>query len=142
MSALGNGIAWWLEYRHNERAAVLTDGTLDLGREFRPVPRRLKVAKGDRLMLAIDARNGDHSCDLTEITLTITEYDTPGRVWDLANDVADNIHDGNPQADRHDNQDVWSFVKGPSKPGPKYSSTLIPVPPTSSSPVCSSSCAR
>ncbi len=34
---------------------------------------RSKVEKGDRLVLAVDARNGDHSCDLTEIALTITE---------------------------------------------------------------------
>ena len=54
-------------------------------------------------------------CDLTEIAFTVTETDKPGRVWDLAADVADNVLDGNPHADKHGNKDVWSFVRGASK---------------------------
>src|SRR5207244_6872739 len=82
-----------------------------------PVPAKtVKVAKGDLLVLAVDAKDRDHSCDLTELTLTITEADKPGRTWDLAGDVADNVLDGNPHADKLGNKDVWSFVKGPAKP--------------------------
>jgi hypothetical protein len=114
--ACGNGVAWWLEHRHGEKAAVLAEGAIDVGKEHNVAPRSLKVAKGDQILLAVDARDGNHSCDLTEITFTLTESDKPGRVWDLAADVADNILDGNPHADKLGNKEVWSFVRGPTRP--------------------------
>ncbi len=114
--ACGNGVAWWLEHRRAERAVVLADGVLDLGMETTPLAKTAKVAKGDVVLLAVDPRDGEHSCDLTEIALTVTEADKPGRVWDLAGDVADNILDGNPHADKLGNKDTWSFVLGPAKP--------------------------
>jgi len=114
--ACGNGVAWWLEHRQGERAAVLAEGTVNVGGEAQVGPRSLKVAKGDRVLLVVDARDGDHSCDLTEITLAITETDKPARAWDLAADIANNVLDGNPHADRLGNKEVWSFVKGPTRP--------------------------
>ncbi len=115
--ACGNGVAWWLEHRRGDRAAVLGEGRIDLGKSAKPAPQSLTVAKGDSLVLAVDARDGDHVCDLTEIALTITETAKPGRVWDLAADIADSIHAGNPHADRHGNADTWRFVRGPAKRG-------------------------
>ncbi len=120
--ACGNGVAWWIEHRQKERAAVHADGLIDVGGETQSRLRTLKVARGDVVLLAIDARDGNHVCDLTEIGLTISEIDKPGRIWDLAGDVADNIHDGNPHADRLGNKEVWSFVKGPSRPAGKAAS--------------------
>jgi hypothetical protein len=114
--ACGNGVAWWLEHRHLDRAAVLAEGVVNVGGQTEVAPRGLKVAKGDRVLLVVDARDGDHSCDMTEITFTITEAGKPGRTWDLAADVADNVLDGNPHPDRLGNKDVWSFVKGPARP--------------------------
>jgi hypothetical protein len=114
--ACGNGVAWWLEHRRATQATVFAEGLLDLGGTAKPTARSLKVDKGDLLILAIDARNGDHSCDLTEIALTISESEKPGRVWDLSADIADSVLAGNPHADKHGNQAVWSFVRGPSRP--------------------------
>ncbi len=114
--ACGNGVAWWLEHRRADQASVLADGVLDLGGAAKPASKVLKVEKGDLLILAVDPRNGDHSCDLTEIALTVTETDKLKRVWDLAADVADTVHTGNPHADKHGNKEVWSFVRGPSRP--------------------------
>ncbi|WP_020475629.1 DUF1592 domain-containing protein [Zavarzinella formosa] len=122
----GNGVAWWLEHRRGDRASLVIDGVLDLGGEAKPGERALKLEKGDVLILAVDARNGDHTCDLTEINLTVTEADKPGRVWDLAADVADTVQQGNPHADKHDNKDVWSFVKGPTRPTSKTAGPIIP----------------
>jgi hypothetical protein len=124
--ACGNGVAWWLEHRRADRAVVLTDGVLDLGGIASPASRWLEIEKGDRLILAVDARNGDHGCDLTEIAFTITETDRPGRTWDLSGDVADSVLAGNPHADRHGNADVWSFVKGPTRPTAKKAGLAIP----------------
>lgn len=114
----GNGVAWRLEHRRADRGTIIAEGVLELGEEVTPRRKALQVEKGDLLLLAVDARDGNHSCDLTEIALNIAEAETPGgtpaRAWDLAPDVADSIGDGNPHADRHGNKDAWSFVKGPA----------------------------
>jgi hypothetical protein len=112
----GNGVAWWLELRRGDHAGVLAEGAIGVGGAAQVPAKSIKISKGDLLVLAIDAKNGDHSCDLTEIALTVTEADQPGRVWDLAGDVADTVLEGNPHADRLGNKDVWSFVKGPTRP--------------------------
>ncbi|MDB5300820.1 MAG: hypothetical protein JWO87_2483, partial [Phycisphaerales bacterium] len=123
----GNGVAWWLEHRRADRAGVLAEGAIDIGGEAQPPAISVKVAKGDLVMLAIDAKDGNHSCDLTEITLTVTEADKPARTWDLAGDVADDVLAGNPHADQLGNKEVWSFVKGPSRPvGKSAPDAVIP----------------
>ena len=124
--ACGNGVAWWLEHRRGERAGIFAEGELDLGKDTAPAATTLNVQKGDSILLAVDAKNGDHVCDLTEIALTITEVEKPGRVWNLGADVADAIHAGNPHADKLGNQDTWSFVRGPSRPFGKAQPKLIP----------------
>jgi hypothetical protein len=124
--ACGNGVAWWLEHRRAGRATILGKGTLDLGKEAKPKPRVVKVEKGDLLVLAVDARDGNHACDLTEIAFTLTEAEKPGRAWDLAKDVADTVHAGNPHADRHGNVGTWSFVRGASPGGAGGTAALIP----------------
>jgi hypothetical protein len=112
----GNGVAWWVEHRRALRATALAEGAVNVGGTANPAPTTLTVAKGDQLMLAIDAHNGDHSCDLTEIAFTVSEIDRPHRVWDLAGDVCDTVLAGNPHADKHGNKATWSFVRGPSRP--------------------------
>jgi hypothetical protein len=124
--ACGNGVAWWLEHRRGGLAAVLDEGVLDLGKEARPAARILQIDKGDQLVLAVDARDGNHACDLTEVAFTIKEDGRRGRVWDLAADVADSVQAGNPHPDRHGNPDAWSFVRGPSPGGVGKAGPLIP----------------
>jgi hypothetical protein len=111
--ACGNGIAWWLEHRRAEAASKLDGGTVDLGGKARLTPAELKVARGDRIVLAVGARDGNHGCDLTAVKLTITEAGGKRRVWDLARDVADTLLEGNPHADRLGNKGVWEFARGP-----------------------------
>ncbi len=124
--ACGNGVAWWLEHRHGQRATMFAEGALELGGEAKYPEKPRNVHKGDLILLAIDAKNGDHSCDLTDIALTITQADSPGKVWDLASDVADNVLDGNPHADKFGNLQTWSFVKGSTRPVIAASATAIP----------------
>jgi hypothetical protein len=114
--ACGNGVNWRIEHRHAGRAVVLAEGNVDLGREVSATVDSIRVASGDLILLAIDARDGNHVCDLTDIALTITDVDRADRSWDLAGDVADSILDGNPHADRHGNKEAWSFVRGASTP--------------------------
>jgi hypothetical protein len=114
--ACGNGVAWWLEQRRADQASVLAEGTLELGAAKQLPANVIKVNKGDVLVLAVDARDGNHSCDLTEIDFTVTDNDDSKRMWDLAADIADTVQAGNPHADQYGNKEVWSFVRGPSRP--------------------------
>ena len=126
--ACGNGVAWWLEYRRADEAVILAEGVLDLGGEMKFPARTLNVEKGDRIVLAVDARDGNHSCDLTEINLTVAESAKEGRAWDLAGDVADTVQAGNPHADKHGNKEVWSFVRGPAKASAKTPTVFSAIP--------------
>lgn len=125
-NACGNGVAWWIEKQSPKRSAVLAHGTVDRGKTGSAKPFDLTVQRGDRVFLAIDARDGSHVCDLTEITFTITEAAKPNRKWDLTADVADNVLAGNPHDDRLGNKGVWSFVKGPIKDRSQKSGAGIP----------------
>jgi len=124
--ACGNGIAWWLEQRRGERAAVFAEGELDLGKEAKPAAKIVKVEKGDSLILAIDAKNSDHICDLTAIAITITDVEKATNIWNLSADIADNISASNPHADKLGNKDTWSFVRGPSRLLGQAQPKLIP----------------
>jgi hypothetical protein len=124
--ACGNGIDWWIEHRRGSRAVVIAEASVDLGGESAAPVKTLQVEAGDLVLLAIDAKNNDHVCDMTAIDFTLTEVDKPRRVWDLAKDITGSIHDGNPHADRHGHPEVWSFVRGPSRPLGKGISSVIP----------------
>ncbi|HVL13494.1 MAG TPA: hypothetical protein VM529_13085, partial [Gemmata sp.] len=124
--ACGNGVAWWLEHRRGQRAAVLGEGSVDLGGEARPDAKTLKVEKGDQVILAIDAKNNEHTCDMTAIEFSLTQVGENSWTWDLANDVATSVHAGNPHDDNHGHKAVWSFVRGPSRPLGKGISNVIP----------------
>lgn len=122
----GNGVGWWLESRRGDRATILAEGTLGLGKETTVGPRVLDVSPGDLVVLAVDAREGDHSCDLTEIALSLSESGGPARRWDLAADVAGNVGEGNPHPDRLGNKAVWSFLKGPARSVSGESAPAVP----------------
>ena len=124
--ACGNGVAWRLEHRRAGRATILDEGAVDLGKEANMPLKSAKVDKRDVLVLIVDARDGNHVCDLTEVSLTIVEEGKPGRVWDLSADVADSIRAGNPHADKHGYNDTWSFVRGASNNGVGSDNALIP----------------
>jgi hypothetical protein len=124
--ACGNGVAYWLEHRRGGRAVVFAEGGVDLGGEAQPNPKTLKVEKGDRIILAVDAKDANHVCDMTAIEFTLTDTDKPNRVWNIAADIATSVLDGNPHADGHGNKGVWSFVRGPSRPLGKGISSVIP----------------
>ncbi len=124
--ACGNGVAWWLEHRRGNRAAVFGEGPVDLGGEAVAPAKTLKVEKGDLVILAVDAKNNEHTCDMTAIEFSLSETEKPARVWNLAADIATSVHDGNPHADSHGHKAVWSFVRGPSRPLGKSISHVIP----------------
>jgi hypothetical protein len=100
----GNGIAWFLEQRRGDQGARADEGFVG-NAGTGTLARDLTLKPGDTLLLAVDARDGSHVCDLTEVEFTVREGD---RVWSLSKDVADTITAGNPHG-------VWRFAHGPSK---------------------------
>jgi len=124
--ACGNGVAWWLEHRHTDKAVMFAEGAIGVGGEAKPDGKQVNVEKGDQILLAIDAKNGDHGCDLTDIALTITDATQPGQSWNLAADIANSIHSGNPHPDQLGHSDTWSFVYGPTRSVKTKATVLIP----------------
>ena len=122
----GNGVAWWLEHRRGDRATLLGEGTLDLGQEVKQAAQSVKLEKGDLLVLAVDPRDGNHSCDMTEVWLTVKEEAKPNRIWDLAKDVSADIDAGNPHTDKLGNAGVWGFARGPSRKTGAAPATIFP----------------
>jgi hypothetical protein len=110
----GNGVTWALEVRHGNTRRQLalgtpqgaTAGTLRIAE---PVV----VQRGDLVSLVIGPRNGDHSCDLTDLELVLKSDAAGGREWSLTRDVTGDILAGNPHADRFGNGDVWHFYSLP-----------------------------
>ncbi|HEX7899764.1 MAG TPA: DUF1592 domain-containing protein [Planctomycetota bacterium] len=113
----GNGIAWFLEQRRGDQGARVEEGFVGNAGTANLPARELTLKAGDTLLLAVDARDGSHVCDLTEIDFKVSEGD---RVWSLSKDVADTITAGNPHG-------VWRFVHGPSK----RPSSAVKIPPES-----------
>ena len=80
---------------------MLRGGDVELnGRALIAPVEDLQVDAGDLLTLVIDARDRNHSCDLTEIDLVIESAD---KRWSLSEDCAPALGTGNPHPDRHGN---------------------------------------
>jgi len=128
--ACGNGVFWRVEKQSANQAAILAEGAIELGKAAALPQRRVEVAPGDLLYLAIDARDGNHVCDMTEIAFTVTEDAPPARIWDLSGDLADNVLLGNPHADRLGNAGVWIAMQGPSSARATSTAPAIPADST------------
>lgn len=111
--ACGNGVTWLLELRKGRTRQRLASGVAGGAEEHAIGPmEQVRVRKGDLLSLIIGPRDGNHSCDLTAISLSVTADQAE---WDLATDVTGDLLSGNPHADRHGNQGVWHFYGEPDK---------------------------
>lgn len=123
--ACGNGVTWRLEHLRGRVRQRLAAGVAQ-GPAVNNVslPTPLDVQLGDQLILTIGARDGDHSCDLTNINLTITSETNPAERWNLAEDISADVLAGNPHADRLGHANVWHFTAEAEKPDD--SSNLVP----------------
>jgi hypothetical protein len=109
--ACGNGIAWALQLRRGNGTRTLAEGIAQDGTIHSIPPiENIAIRAGDVLALAVSPRDGDHTCDLTALELTLSDET---HEWDLARDVSPDILAGNPHADRHGNAAVWHFFSEP-----------------------------
>ncbi len=118
----GNGVTWSLELRRGQTRQRLANGVSRGAEEIKIGPiQDLAVQAGDLISLLIGPRNGNHSCDLTAIDLTLASLGSTPQTWDLAHDVSGDVLSGNPHRDRFDNKAVWHFYAEPDQggvPGP------------------------
>jgi len=114
--ACGNGVAWRLEQRRAGLASVLGAGTVDLGKEAKPPVKVVKVEKGDVLVLAVDARDGNHVCDPDRDRLhPHGDHATRPRLGPGGGRGRQCPRRQHRTPDRHGNEGTWSFVRGASK---------------------------
>lgn len=123
----GNGVTWLVELRRGTTRQRLATGTAQGNKEFKFGPlENVAVQTGDVVSLLIGPRDGNHSCDMTAIDLTLAtteEKEADRKTWDLAADVSGDILAGNPHADRYGDK-VWHFYTEPE--GPTATSPVIP----------------
>ncbi len=115
--ACGNGVTWTVEVRRGNNRQRLASGLAVDGNEvpFGPF-ENVALNPGDFISLHIGPRDGEHTCDLTAVNLTLT---APGKqTWDLAADVSPDILAGNPHADRQGHVAVWHFYSEPEVGAP------------------------
>lgn len=107
----GNGVSWMLELRRGGSRRRLAAGTAAGANAVTVGPvESVKVRKGDLVALLVGPRDRNHSCDLTDVELTIKTKETS---WNLSEEVSNSILAGNPHADSLGHLDVWHFFTEP-----------------------------
>ncbi len=125
----GNGVTWALEVRRGATRQRLAGGVAVRNPVAKAGPfEGLDVHAGDLISLLIGPRDGNHSCDLTDVELVIASEGEPRREWSLTRDVSGDVLAGNPHADRFGNEGVWHFYTEPVSGG----SETVPVIPSGS----------
>ncbi|HLJ11351.1 MAG TPA: DUF1592 domain-containing protein [Planctomycetaceae bacterium] len=124
----GNGVTWSLELRRGGTRQRLANGIAHGNAEVKSGPiEKLAVQPGDLVSLLIGPRDGHHACDLTAVDLALAGAGEGGPKWNLADDVSNDVHAGNPHADRLGHANVWHFYTERDNGG-----ELGPVIPTGS----------
>jgi hypothetical protein len=107
----GNGVAWTLELRRGKVRQRLAAGVAQGAGEKRFGPLDgVAVRPGDVVALIVAPRDGNHSCDLTAVDLTLTGRE---QSWDLARELSPDILAGNPHADAQGRAGVWHLFSEP-----------------------------
>ena len=108
-TACGNGVEWAVEVRRGTTRERLAAGVAQGSKAAAPAPfDKINITAGDLVSVVVGPRNGEHSCDLTAVDLTITVGD---KTWDLGKDVSPDITAGNPHSG------VWHFYTEPTAGG-------------------------
>ncbi|HVX16039.1 MAG TPA: DUF1592 domain-containing protein [Pirellulales bacterium] len=111
----GNGVTWSVQWRRGKTRQQLASGVAQGGTGVPVGPTaEFAVQPGDLISLVIGPRDGNHSCDLTDVEFVI---ETADRKWSLSGDVSGDVLAGNPHADRFGNLNVWHFYTEPVKGG-------------------------
>jgi len=103
----GNGVTWVLEVRRGNTRTRLAAGIAHGPAEVTVGPiEKIAIRPGDMISLGLGPRDGNHSCDLTGVDLTIK---SDKQDWNLARDVSPDLHAGNPPTESASLAGVWHF---------------------------------
>jgi hypothetical protein len=113
----GNGAAWRLEHVSQDGRQVLLQGVFDSGGK-QPFQGKstYPVEPGDFLLLVVNSRDQNHSCDTTHIDWRMIEVGGKERKWDLAEQIIDKVLTANPLPDTYGNLATWHFCASASQP--------------------------
>lgn len=121
----GNGVEWFLLHRRGKTSSTIWSGQINVAGSARMNPTEVAVGTGDVISFRVGPRDGNHSCDLTAVNISLTSRTDSNQTWTLSQDVTPNILDSNPRPDRFGNSAIWHFCHGPmsdisgnNKPGP------------------------
>lgn len=107
----GNGVAWSLELRRGGTRQRLREGNSRGATPIKvPAIEKLSVQPGDLVSVLVGPRDGNASCDLTDVELTLS---APGQQWSLTNDLSPNILAANPHADSAGRPAIWHIYSEP-----------------------------
>ncbi|MCW5558867.1 MAG: DUF1592 domain-containing protein [Verrucomicrobiae bacterium] len=109
----GNGVTWTLELRRGATRQRLAAGVAQGGKPVETGLIAAAIRAGDLVSVLIGPRDGNHSCDLTDVELSLRIGGPDPVEWNLNRDVASDILAGNPHADSLGNPGVWSFYTAP-----------------------------
>jgi Protein of unknown function (DUF1592)/Protein of unknown function (DUF1588)/Protein of unknown function (DUF1585)/Protein of unknown function (DUF1595) len=109
-------VTWSLELHRGATVQRLGSSIVQGNKEsiIRPI-QKLPVQPGDLVALVIGPRDGDSSCDLTDLELVLKSLGGNTREWSLTRDVSDDVLAANPHADGFGNKEVWHFYSEPVK---------------------------
>jgi len=111
-SVCGNGVAWSLDWIHELGTTTLSSGKISNGQsESIQLRDPIQIKTSDLIRLTVSPMDRDHTCDTTQVGITIQSIDGSEKKWDLAADIVDRIHDGNPLADGYGNVAVWHLCQ-------------------------------
>ena len=114
----GNGVEWRVEMFGRNGQRSIDAGKINRGqRQSFAANEAIPVQVGDLLRISVNPRDKSHVCDTTEVKLEIREVGG-NRMWNLAQDIVDRIHDSNPLPDGYKNAEVWHFCALPSGKNP------------------------
>jgi hypothetical protein len=109
----GNGIAWRLEWRRAAVQQILAAGFSNGANDVLVGPfNGLRLRPNEEIVLVIEPRDANHSCDLTNVDLTVAnEQET----WNLTEQIHATILEANPHADSKGRPNVWAFFTEPAR---------------------------
>ena len=123
----GDGQEWFLQHHTGRRVGNLWKGRFPTGGSAKMEPQQVSIRKGELLSFIVGP-GGNHSCDLTEMNLSITEIQGEERSWTLAGDLSDDLLADNPHADRYSNPGVWHCYTGKMDTVSGVQGTMVSIP--------------
>lgn len=110
----GNGIEWFVELRRGRTRQRLGHGYAQGSKTVAVGPfDNVGVQRGDLVSVLIGPRDGNHSCDLTDVDFTVKSTGPTRGDWSLAADVSSDVLAANPHADAEGRPGIWSFYSEP-----------------------------